>query len=200
LPIGKAPILPPALAIAPTVTVPPPLLPVASVGPVDPKNETSTAVRATLRDVNPRPLWTNEPGQPLITQPSAAIARSVSDVSDSGGRPETWPPIAQKSGPAGIERPADVGRLQITQSAGPENAQRRMPTVPSPPRESAPPRTHTIVDGDSLQKLAKRYLNDAGRIDEIFAANRGLLTSPDLLPIGAELTIPPAVKATGRGG
>jgi hypothetical protein len=52
------------------------------------------------------------------------------------------------------------------------------------------PRKHIVVDGDSLEKLATRYLDDPQRGNEIFDANRELLASPDLLPIGAELVIP----------
>jgi nucleoid-associated protein YgaU len=51
--------------------------------------------------------------------------------------------------------------------------------------------THRIVDGDSLAELAERYLGSASRAKELFEANRDLLTSPELLPIGAELKIPP---------
>jgi nucleoid-associated protein YgaU len=56
-----------------------------------------------------------------------------------------------------------------------------------PPAETR----HRISDGDTLALLARHYLGDAGRAEEIFAANRDLLTSPDLLPIGAMLRIPP---------
>jgi len=52
-------------------------------------------------------------------------------------------------------------------------------------------RTHKIIDGDTLRGLADRYLGDAGRSPEIFAANRNVLASPELLPIGVELKIPP---------
>jgi hypothetical protein len=38
--------------------------------------------------------------------------------------------------------------------------------------------------------LARLYLDDASRGAEIYEANRDLLASPDLLPIGAELVIP----------
>jgi hypothetical protein len=38
--------------------------------------------------------------------------------------------------------------------------------------------------------LAGRYLDDPHRSGEIFEANRGLLSDPDLLPIGTELVIP----------
>lgn len=50
--------------------------------------------------------------------------------------------------------------------------------------------THVIVDGDTLDVLAGRYLDDSSRSGEIFEANRHLLTDPNALPIGAELTIP----------
>jgi LysM repeat protein len=52
-------------------------------------------------------------------------------------------------------------------------------------------RTHRVVDGDTLAKLAARYLGSSDRYGEIFAANRPLLSTPDLLPIGVELVIPP---------
>ena len=52
------------------------------------------------------------------------------------------------------------------------------------------PRKHVVVDGDSLSRLAARYLGDPHRVAEIYELNRGVLTNPDLLPIGAELTIP----------
>jgi len=55
----------------------------------------------------------------------------------------------------------------------------------------APLRTHRVVDGDTLAKLAARYLGSSDRYGEIFAANRPLLSKPDLLPIGAQLVIPP---------
>jgi hypothetical protein len=51
-------------------------------------------------------------------------------------------------------------------------------------------RTHIVVDGDSLAKLADRYLDDPQLANDIYELNRGVLTSPDLLPIGVELRIP----------
>jgi nucleoid-associated protein YgaU len=57
------------------------------------------------------------------------------------------------------------------------------------------PRLHKIIDGDTLPALATRYLGDAERYLEIYEANRAVLDSPDVLPIGTELTIP-----RGRAG
>jgi nucleoid-associated protein YgaU len=55
----------------------------------------------------------------------------------------------------------------------------------------AAPKTHKIIDGDSLETLAKRYMGSADRANEIFEANRDVLSQPQILPIGAELKIPP---------
>ncbi len=55
-------------------------------------------------------------------------------------------------------------------------------------------RTHRIVDGDTLPDLAQRYLGDKSRAMEIFEANRHILPSPEILPIGQEIQIPAPVR------
>ena len=49
---------------------------------------------------------------------------------------------------------------------------------------------HTVADGDTLSQLAVRYYGSAEAYWRIYEANRDVLTSPDLLPIGAVLEIP----------
>lgn len=58
--------------------------------------------------------------------------------------------------------------------------------------EPASARTHVVTDGDTLPKLAERYLGAAGRWPELYQANRAVLNDPDLLPIGARLVAPGA--------
>ena len=53
------------------------------------------------------------------------------------------------------------------------------------------PRTHKIVDGDTLPALAERYLGRPSRGRDL-RANRDVLMDPNLLPIGEELKIPAA--------
>lgn len=61
-----------------------------------------------------------------------------------------------------------------------------------PPQTPAPkPRKYILRDGDSLERLADRFLGDAGRADEIFVLNRHVLSRADLLPVGAEILLPP---------
>jgi hypothetical protein len=56
--------------------------------------------------------------------------------------------------------------------------------------DTSAPLRHRIVDGDTLKKLARKYLGDPARAREIFEANRGVLQDPDILPLGEELLIP----------
>jgi nucleoid-associated protein YgaU len=66
------------------------------------------------------------------------------------------------------------------------------PPVATAPIEeqSAAEHIHIVHEGDSLERLARRYLDDAGRAMEIFELNRQVLNNPHLLPLGAELRIP----------
>ena len=49
---------------------------------------------------------------------------------------------------------------------------------------------HTVKSGDTLSKLAKKYLGDANRYPEIFKANQPMLTDPNLIMVGQVLRIP----------
>ena len=56
-------------------------------------------------------------------------------------------------------------------------------------------RTHKVADGDTLTSLAQRYLGNPARYREIYEANSEHLKSPDVLPIGLVLSIPPRERA-----
>ena len=51
-------------------------------------------------------------------------------------------------------------------------------------------RTHVIMDGDTLESIAGRYLRDPNRGYEIYNSNRDVLPSPGSLPIGVKIVIP----------
>jgi hypothetical protein len=61
-------------------------------------------------------------------------------------------------------------------------------------------RKHRIVEGDNLAALAQRYLGDPTRAGEIHVANIDRLTSPDILPLGVTLLIPPRVDTAKLPG
>lgn len=50
--------------------------------------------------------------------------------------------------------------------------------------------THKVAAGDTLPKLAEKYLGDREKYQAIFEANAKILPDPRLLPIGVDLQIP----------
>jgi len=63
-----------------------------------------------------------------------------------------------------------------------------MLTVSAPQPES---QWHTVVAGDNLSKIAKKFYGDPNKYPVIFEANRPMLTHPDKIYPGQMLRIPP---------
>ena len=75
------------------------------------------------------------------------------------------------------------------QSGGSSTA--RPAPAPAGDAPKAPaPRTYTVVAGDNLSKIAKRFYGDANQWKRIFEANRDILENPDLIHPGQTLKIP----------
>jgi phage tail protein X len=72
------------------------------------------------------------------------------------------------------------------------------PTIPSTQPPERKLRPYRLRDGDTLERLAERYLTDKARAEEIFAINRHVLTRPDLLPVGVEILLPPRKAASAN--
>jgi nucleoid-associated protein YgaU len=51
---------------------------------------------------------------------------------------------------------------------------------------------HTVVSGDTLSKIAKKYYGNANLYPKIFEANKPMLKDPDKIYPGQVLRIPPA--------
>jgi len=49
---------------------------------------------------------------------------------------------------------------------------------------------YTVESGDTLSKLAKKYLNNPNRYNDIFNLNKDILSNPDLIKVGQKLKIP----------
>lgn len=87
-------------------------------------------------------------------------------------------------------RPADAPARPDTAPAKPAIAQAK----PKPKsRKTAPestPRRHRIAEGDTLTRLAEKYLGSRDRYLDLFQANAEVLFDPRLIPIGVEIVIP----------
>lgn len=60
------------------------------------------------------------------------------------------------------------------------------------------PSTYRIQDGDDLGTIAGRFYGQPAAASAIWAANRETIPNPDLLPIGAELRLPPPWAVGGQ--
>jgi nucleoid-associated protein YgaU len=61
--------------------------------------------------------------------------------------------------------------------------------APAPPK---PEQTYTVVSGDNLSKIAKKFYGDAKHWRRIFEANQDIIKNPDLIYPGQVLKIPNA--------
>jgi len=127
-----------------------------------------------------------------VPSPTAQQATGVSSAWATEAGPAALPPAIKPIDP--VEPPPSLAPSYLPpHPAGSTGA--ILPQLRAEPSTSDPApavRTHRIVDGDTLPDLAARYLGSRDRYLEIYEANRGRLASPDLLPIGLELIIPPA--------
>lgn len=137
------------------------------------------------------------PPAPLPPLPEAMLAASPSfaaayrstlrvpppDLLDAAGPP----PAVSWTAPQGVA----VAVGPAVRSGSPE----------APLAEITVPATYRVRDGDDLGSIAGRLYGHPGAASAIWAANRDLISNPDLLPIGAELRLPPpwSVGASHRG-
>jgi nucleoid-associated protein YgaU len=94
------------------------------------------------------------------------------------------------------EKPkADFSNVQSgSSSTAPPPAAAAPPPVPAPSTvgTSGSEQTYTVVAGDSLSKIAKRFYGDANKWPRIHEANRDQIKNPDLIHPGQKLRIPSA--------
>lgn len=118
---------------------------------------------------------------------SRATSRgTVASLTDNSNPPTaTRPAVASPPSPT----PSRFSRAPITVAAEP------VKTEPTRPGAAAigtaePTRTHTVVKGDTLYGLARRYYQDSTRARDIYAANRSKMRSENDLQVGMVLVIP----------
>lgn len=132
--------------------------------------EVPLEVRGRLGDSPAEGLYDEKP-QDSANPPSAAVL--APQAIDRVGTPPVLPPVYP------------------TIAAGPIGLNTRSPDVSreTPANDTLRTIQHRIADGDTLQSLARRYLNDRSRFMEIYELNPQL-ENPQLLPIGAVIAIP----------
>jgi nucleoid-associated protein YgaU len=94
------------------------------------------------------------------------------------------------------EKPsADFSNVQSgssTTAATPPAPASLPPLEPPMAGTSGSEQSYTVVAGDSLSKIAKRFYGDANKWPRIHEANRDQIKNPDLIHPGQKLRIPGA--------
>ena len=60
----------------------------------------------------------------------------------------------------------------------------------APAAAAATVQTYTVVGGDSLSKIAKKFYGNANKWRQIFEANTDRISNPDMIQVGQVLKIP----------
>jgi nucleoid-associated protein YgaU len=117
------------------------------------------------------PVKTQRPAMPRAPSPES-VPRLLGpiDAVESTSKSPAEPPSGE---PAVEPASARAGSLSVTDT--------------KPPLRKV---KHKVRDGETLISLARRYLGDGARYQEILNANRRLLPKADVLPIGVEIEIP----------
>jgi nucleoid-associated protein YgaU len=159
----------------------------------DPQAVDSAPAIAEARPVQPAVA------APLADAPQAVPPREPQTATVFDGRIEPAP------GSTVAPRDPLAGKTADGSGGVPGNAPQSISTGVDEERSAelvelnAPERTHRIMDGDSLPKLAQRYLGRADRYLELYAYNRDVLSDPEVLPIGASIRIPSRVVFAPEG-
>ena len=187
---------------------------------MDPAVKTAMAFCVLLAGICAALLFRRDPARPAPPAPSTAellairhriSALAAGGPSNENGRPA---PAGRSSTSTSANGPAATVVTPLDRQEPPPPLAESYPQADRPassrwgmsmdmvlpaatPADEAA-RSHKVVDGDTLAALAQRYLGSAARAQEIFEANRDLLADPELLPIGAELKIPP--RGSGLAG
>ncbi len=121
-------------------------------------------------------------------------------------QPGARPPLPQLSefsgvGKLAIDAPLPVQDLHPSIAAPKQKLQdlqkvQEVQRVQQRRRLNATVQFHTIVNGDTLKRISRRYLGDALWADAIYQMNRGIISDPDRLPLGQKIRIPQREQLT----
>ena len=126
--------------------------------------------------------------------------KAISDMQLSDVRPvDVKPATTVNIGPGPIVRPA-APVVHVAPPTPVSHTIKPVAVAPAPPVEvevirpaaptAGPPMNYTVAKGDNLTKISRRFYGDASMVKAIFAANRKVLKTPNLIKEGQKLFLP----------
>lgn len=131
-----------------------------------------------------------EPAAPSITKYTVKegdTAWGIASRNYGSGDMKAFLDLIQDANPSVDLDQLRVGLVLDLPASAPAEAK-----LPSPAERAAAGegRTYKVVDGDTLRGIAASEFGDAGRWQDIYDANRHLISSPSALSVGVTLVLP----------
>ena len=79
---------------------------------------------------------------------------------------------------------------KVILSSGNVNGVEKVEDALTVQQSATPSQYHTVVSGDTLSSLAKRFYGNANDYQRIFEANQPMLKHPDKIYVGQSLRVP----------
>lgn len=163
--------------------------------PIRPYTSSDEPGTSSARDAEPRQIAVDAAGASFrkdapTTSPDPVEPirpTTVADVPEAFAREPSVEPVEHGSNDSS-EPVAEAAHDPAT--AAPPSSLVELSSVAAEPVEAPAVQRYTVRNGDTLSRIAGRLLGKTSRFDEIFAANRDLLASPDDLRPGMVLVIP----------
>ena len=124
----------------------------------------------------------NEEVQPAVASPVQGVPAAPPPL-----QPGARPPLPQLSEFGGVGSESDMRPRPSSPSLRIPAKTRRSP---SPQGSRTLEQFHTIVNGDTLERISRRYLGDSSWADTIYRINRGVIRDRNRLPLGQKIRIP----------
>ncbi len=139
--------------------------------------------------VVPRAGYAPPPAPDRLPPVAMAVATQTPDMNGTYRSTLQVPPPPLLDAQA----PPPVTAAWATQAAAPQAMAAVASGAASEPSQS----TYVIRDGDDLASISARFYGHPAAAAALWAANRDLIPNPDLLPIGAEIRLPPPWAVPG---
>jgi nucleoid-associated protein YgaU len=165
---------------AATAAVLAPLAPLVTSSAIAPPPQPMPAVPSELTQVAP----------PLESAYRSALDLPPPPLLDA----HSPPPLV--GGSTWKQTPTSVTTASFQTPPRGEQANAPFPGEPPPPPPQAT--VYAVSDGDDLTSIATRFYGHPSAARLVYEANRDRLPSPDLLPIGVVLVLPPPPDRSGR--
>ncbi|MCB9897083.1 MAG: LysM peptidoglycan-binding domain-containing protein [Planctomycetes bacterium] len=163
---------------------------VLTVPPVVPSGESFRWEESPVAYPGPRSARTPGHADDAVITHTVAKGETLGDISARYyGTATRWRELLALN-PGVDEKRIKPGDVIVVQGAPRRGAEAPVAMKAEVPASKGAARTYVVRDGDTLGEIAAKMLGSARRSQELYEANRHVLSSPDRLRTGQVLTIP----------